>query len=88
MINRRISEISCNESEFEKAKHTYEKALKESGCQLEMVFRKYAKSKRCRKRKIMFQSIVQQKCEDKYRKAIPSSDTKAFPCQPQVQEFI
>ena len=54
MINRRISEISCNESEFEKAKHTYEKALKESGYQHEMVFRKYEKSKRNRKRKIMY----------------------------------
>eukprot|EP00794_Sanderia_malayensis_P001438 gene1438-biopygen1186 len=30
-INRRISDISCNETEFNKAKPTYENALKSSG---------------------------------------------------------
>ena len=54
MINRRIYEISCNENEFEKAKPTYEKALKESGFQHEMVYRQYEKSKRKRQRKIMY----------------------------------
>ena len=31
MINRRISDISCNEHEFNKAKTAYEEALAKSG---------------------------------------------------------
>ena len=31
MINRRICQLSCNKNEYDKAKPTYEKALKESG---------------------------------------------------------
>ncbi len=54
MINRRISEISCNESEFNKAKSVYEAALKKSGFSDEMKFKKYEKVKNNRKRNIMY----------------------------------
>jgi len=39
MINRRISEISCNESDFNKAKSVYEAALKKSSFTDEMKFK-------------------------------------------------
>ena len=38
MINRRISDISCNEHEFNKAKTAYEEALAKSGFQKSMIF--------------------------------------------------
>ena len=43
MISRRISDISCNKEEFEKAKHSYEDALKSSGHKPEMVYQEPAK---------------------------------------------
>ena len=54
MINRRISEISCNESEFNKAKNTYQGALKECGYDVDMEYKKYKSTKKYRKRKIMY----------------------------------
>ena len=40
MINKRLSDLSCNEEEFKKAKPLYENALKESGYKLEMKYEK------------------------------------------------
>ena len=38
MINKRLSDLSCNEDEFKKAKPLYENALKESGYKVEMKY--------------------------------------------------
>ena len=38
MINKRLSDLSCNEDEFKKAKPLYENALKESGYKAEMKY--------------------------------------------------
>ena len=38
MINKRLSDFSCNEDEFKKAKPLYEIALKESGYKVEMKY--------------------------------------------------
>ena len=54
MISRRISDISCNEEEFEKAKCTYEDALKSSGHKPEMVYQQPAKKSKNRKRNILW----------------------------------
>ena len=55
MINKRISELSCNKDEFNKAKLTYESALKESGYTTTMTYEKEQKNKnRKRKRKVIW----------------------------------
>ena len=54
MINRRISEISCNKEEFNKAKPTYESALKNSDYNYNMEYKKYSKTPRTRRRKITY----------------------------------
>lgn len=54
MINRRICQLSCNKNEYDKAKPTYEKALKESGFDEKMEYKKYEKSKSKRRRNIMY----------------------------------
>ena len=36
MINKRLSDLSCNEEEFDKAEPLYEKSLHESGCKTSM----------------------------------------------------
>ena len=46
MTNRRISNLSCNENEFKKAKPRYESALKNSGFNYSMKFEATAKSAR------------------------------------------
>ena len=55
MINKRLSDLSCNEDEFKKAKPLYENALKESGYKAEM---KYETSEntnnKTKKRKILW----------------------------------
>ena len=38
MINKRLSELSCDEDELKKAKPLYENALKESGYKAEMKY--------------------------------------------------
>ena len=38
MINNRLSDLSCNENDFKKAKPLYEDALKESGYKVEMKY--------------------------------------------------
>ena len=38
MVNKCLSDLSCNEDEFKKAKPLYENALKESGCKAEMKY--------------------------------------------------
>ena len=38
MINKRISDLSCNEEEFKKSKTQYESALKKSGFITQMTF--------------------------------------------------
>ena len=38
MINKRLSDLSCNEDEFIKAKSLYENVLKESGYKAEMKY--------------------------------------------------
>ena len=36
MINKRLSDLSCNKDEFDKAKLLYEKSLQESGFKTSM----------------------------------------------------
>ena len=38
MINKRLSELSCNKNEFDKAKISYEKSLQESGYKTSMPY--------------------------------------------------
>ena len=38
MINKNLSDLSCNEDEFRKAKPLYKNALKESGYKAEMKY--------------------------------------------------
>ena len=38
MINKRLSDLSCNEEEYEKAKPLYESALNESGYQTTLTY--------------------------------------------------
>ena len=40
MINKRLSGLSCNEEEYEKAKPVYETALHESGYKITMTYTK------------------------------------------------
>ena len=40
MINKHLSDMSCDEEEFQKAKSLYENALNESGCKWEMKYHK------------------------------------------------
>ena len=54
MINRRISDISCNEHEFNKAKTAYEEALAKSGFQKSMKFEASPQPKKNRKRNIIW----------------------------------
>ena len=54
MINKRISEISCDEEQFEKAKPMYEKALGKSGYKTSFKYVKTPQPKRNRKRKIIW----------------------------------
>ena len=53
-INRRISDISCNKEEFDKAIPMYEEALKRSGYNQNMSYQEPQKQKRSRKRKIIW----------------------------------
>ena len=53
MTNKRISSLSCDETEFNKAKITYETALKNSGYQATLKFEKLSQNtKRNRNRKV------------------------------------
>ena len=54
MINRRISDISCNEHEFNKAKTAYEEALAKSGFKKSMKFEASPQPKKNRKRNIIW----------------------------------
>ena len=38
MINKRLSDVLCNENEYKRAKPLYENALKESGYKAEMKY--------------------------------------------------
>ena len=51
MINQRLSDLSCNEEEFNKAKGQYETALKNSGYNQELKYDPNKKPKRRRKEK-------------------------------------
>ena len=56
MVNKRIQDLSCNREEFEKAKPTYETALKESGYDGDMTYDKEENTERSnnRNRKIIW----------------------------------
>ena len=55
MINKRLSDLSCNEDEFKKAKPLYENALKESGYKAEMKYETSGNiNNRNRRRKIIW----------------------------------
>ena len=54
MINKRLNEISCNKEEFEKVKNEYEDALKKSGFDEKLEYKKINKKKRNRTRKIIW----------------------------------
>ena len=45
MINKRFSDLSCNEEEYEKAKPLYEAALNESGYKITLTYTKTANVK-------------------------------------------
>ena len=53
MINRRISDLSCNEQEFDKAKGMYESALKDSGHSPNFHFENH-NGRRVRNRKVIW----------------------------------
>ena len=55
MTNKRISSLSCDETEFNKAKITYETALKNSGYQATLKFEKtFQNSRRNQNRKVIW----------------------------------
>ena len=54
MISKRISDISYNEGEFDKAAPVYNKALQESGYSKTLVYQNEVKPKRNRNRKIIW----------------------------------
>ena len=55
MINKRISSLSCYKTEFNKAKTTYETALKNSGYQATLKFEKPSQNtRRNRDRKVIW----------------------------------
>ena len=54
MINKRISELSCNEEEFHKAKITYESALSEAGYKYKMQYNKTTGKRKNRPRKTIW----------------------------------
>ena len=54
MIGKRLSNNSCNENEFEKAKPSYEKALEKSGFTEKLKYDKGNGRKRNRKRNIIY----------------------------------
>ena len=54
MIGKRISEISCDEHEFEKAKEDYNKALEKSGFSEKIKYHQQGSVKRVRTRKVIW----------------------------------
>ena len=54
MISKRISDISCDEEQFDKAKSLYDKALEKSGYSDKLKYVKTPKPKRNRKRNIIW----------------------------------
>ena len=54
MIEKRLSDLSCNQDEFEKAKPEYEDALKKSGFNTCLTFSKSPPKKKHRSRKIIW----------------------------------
>ena len=54
MIGKRVSEISCDEHEFEKAKGDYNKALEKSGFSENIKYYKQGPVKRTRTRKVIW----------------------------------
>ena len=54
MVNKRISELSCDEAEFDKCKHTYSNALKESGHEARMSYESNPAKRRNRKRQVIW----------------------------------
>ena len=73
MINKKISELSCNKEEFDKVKSGYESALKDSGHFSSMSYNNgnTQNARRKRNRKVygiryMVQPAIQPKCENKY----------------------
>ena len=54
MINRRLSDLSCNADEFEKSKPEYQDALKKSGFKSELKYEYATRPKRHRKRNIIW----------------------------------
>ena len=54
MVNKRLNELSCDKEEFEKVKTSYENALKNSGFKEKLEFKNNEKTKRNRKRKIIW----------------------------------
>ena len=54
MISRRISDISCNEEEFDKAKRDYNEALSKSGYRDKIKYEETHQRKKNRKRKILW----------------------------------
>ena len=54
MVNKRLNDISCDLTEFDKVKKDYEDALKKSGFNEKLKYKKVTKEKRKRKRKKIF----------------------------------
>ena len=54
MIEKRVSEISCDKEEFDKAKHDYNKALEKSGFKEKIEFKEQPENRSRRRRKIIW----------------------------------
>ena len=54
MINKRLNNIACDKVEFDKVKNNYEEALKKSGFNQKLEYKKINKRKRNRTRKIIW----------------------------------
>ena len=69
MINNRLSDLSCNKEEFDKAKSLYEKSLHESGYKTSMPYAQTeVKNSRNRSRNIICKtSPSTQNIQSKYR---------------------
>ena len=79
MTNKCISNLSCNEHEFNKAEPLYDSALKSSGFNYSMKLKAPVENtRRYRNRKVMVQSTIRFKCKDKHQQSISKACKKTF----------
>ena len=79
MTSKCISNVSCNEHKFNKAKPLYKSFLKSSGFNYSMKFKAPVENTgRYRNRKVMVQSTIRFKCKDKHQQSISKACKKTF----------